>query len=981
MLSLALSFERTQSGNVRSLEPPVNSHDWKNSNLSCTGESPALSREQQLKSYGKLSLAFEANQGQIDHQVQFLARGSGYGLFLTSTEAVLALRQPAKHGEDIRNRSAVATASVQTHGAVLRMSLVGASTAPQAVGLEELPGKVNYFIGNDPTRWRADVPTYARVKYQDVYPGVDMIYYGNQRQLEYDLVVAPGTDPDVIALRFAGSKTLSLSPQGDLVQKVAGGEVVLRKPNLYQEVNGARRAIQGAYELRTQHRVGFQIGDYDTTRPLVIDPVLVYSTYLGGSMGDEGQGIAVDGTGNAYVTGYTKSTNFPTLNPFQPAYGGGSDDAFVAKLNPAGNALVYCTYLGGSLGDNLAHFGNNGNSIAVDGAGNAYVTGTTKSPNFPTVNAYQATFGGGSQDAFVAKLSPAGNALLYSTYLGGGLSDIGIGIAVDNTGKAYVAGKTESTNFPIMNAYQATLGGNSDAFVVKFNGAGNALVYSTYLGGFGADEGNGIAVDSAGNAFVAGNTFSPNFPINNPYQSTYGGGWDAFVTKLNPAGNALVYSTYLGGSSHEYGTGNLIAVDGAGSAYVTGTTSSTNFPVMNAYQGTLSASANAFVTKFNAAGNAIVYSTYLGGSSGTNTNATGIAVDNAGSAYITGFTSTNFPTVNPVQATYGGGTGDAFVTKFNAAGNALLFSTYLGGSGVDSSWGIAVDSTGSAYITGNTTSTNFPTVNPFQANATGPTDGFVAKIALQNPCVDPPNTTMVAWYPFDETTGTTAANLATGNSGTLINSPTHVAGKVAGALRFDGVNDYVSSPSTIVTNIGPAGLPQTCSGNYSTCRGDLSIDAWIKVDPTASIAAITITDKRSGVVPAIKGYSFFVYARNRLGLQLADGVGAGYSNYLSPIIAGLTGNWHHVAVTVSRQSSPTGIKWYDNGLLIGSSNPTAGATRYGSLVNNGPLRIGADDYTGGQFKGDIDEVEIFNRELTTVEVQGIFNAGASGKCK
>ena len=299
-----------------------------------------------------------------------------------------------------------------------------------------------------------------------------------------------------------------------------------------------------------------------------------------------------------------------------------------------------------------------------------------------------------------------------------------------------------------------------------------------------------------------------------------------------------------------------------------------------------------------------------------------------------------------------------------------------------------MDGAGSAYVAGYTSSSNFPTLNPAQPiYGGGGRDGFVVKISgvvpLPPPCVDPPNTTMVAWYPFDETTGTTAANLATGNSGTLINSPTHVPGKVAGALRFDGVHDYVESPSSIVTNIGPAGLPQTCGGGYSTCRGDFSIDAWINLDPAASPGVSTITDKRSGTLSATKGYLFFVIGRNRLGIQLADGVGTGYSNYLSPIITGgLTNGWHHVAVTVNRRSSPTGIKWFNNGVQVGSSDPTTGSARFGSLVNNSPLRIGGDNYASKTwFKGDIDELEMFNRELTPAEVQGIYNAGASGKCK
>lgn len=972
-LSMALGFERTRSRTIEPLETSVNSHHPKEGKLPDAGENRALSKEQRLKSYGQLPLAFEANQGQTDRQVQFISRGSGYGLFLTSTEAVLALRPPAKHSEDMRNGTALAPASVQTQGAVLRLKLVGANATPQVMGMEELPGKVNYFIGNEPDKWRTDIPTYAKVKYQGVYAGVDQIYYGDYGQLEYDLVVAPGADPDVIALRIEGSKAIRLNRQGDL--ELAGSKLVMRKPNIYQEIDGIRKAVQGEYKLQGPHQVGFQVGAYDTTRPLVIDPVLVYSTFLGGSQADAGSGIAVDGAGNAYVTGYTDGANFPMVNPVQATTsntGNGSLNGFVAKLNPAGNALIYSTYLGGQ-GQDAGH------AIAVDGGGNAYVTGSTASTTFPMVNPTQATHGGGVTDAFVVKLNATGNALIYSTYLGVIGYDDGNGIAVDGAGNAYVTGDTYFNTFPTVNPAQPTFGGTSDAFVVKFNAAGNALVYSTFLGGGNYDSGNSIVVDGAGNAYVTGWTLSTNFPTVAPAQATYGGGGsgDAFVAKLNAAGNAFAYATYLGGSGDDQGLG--IGVDSAGNAFVTGWTKSTNFPTVAAYQANFGGGVtDAFVSKLNAAGT-LSYSTYLGGSALDWAN--GIAVDGAGNAYVAGYSSSaNFPTVSPLYSTLGGGQ-NAFAAKLDPPGT-LNFSTYLGGTSTlgDQAYGIAVDGAGSIYLTGRTYSSNFPLVNPYQSTLSGSADAFVAKISIPSPCVDPPNTTMVVWYPFDETVGTTAANLATGNSGTLINSPTHVPGMVAGALRFDGINDYVNSPSTIVTNIGPAGLPQTCSGSYSTCGGDFSIDAWIQVNPTASLSAITITDKRSGSIPAIKGYNFFVYQRNKLGLQLADGVGSGYSNYLSPIITGLAGNWHHVAVTVSRRS-PMGIKWYDNGVLIGSSDPTVGATRYGSLVNNSPLRIGADSWLGGWFKGDIDELEIFNRELGPAEVLGIKNAEASGKCK
>jgi hypothetical protein len=585
------------------------------------------------------------------------------------------------------------------------------------MGLEELPGKVNYFIGNAAWQWRTDIPTYARVKYQAVYPGVDLVYYGNQRQLEYDVIVAPGADPAVIQLAFEGASKLEINDHGDLVLHTGDGEMRLQKPVIYQETHGVKQAIPGRYVLKGHHQVGFHVAKYNASKPLVIDPVLSYSTYLGGDDFDRGQGIAVDAAGNAYVTGTTTSTNFPTAGPLQAALNGLSD-AFVTKLNATGSAVVYSTYLGGSGVDGAL-------ALAVDSAGNAYITGLTDSTDFPTRNPIQAATGG-SFDAFVTKLNATGNALIYSTYLGGSDFEQGFAIALDSGNNAYVTGRTQSTNFPTALPVQATLGGSSDAFIAKLNAAGNTLVYSTYLGGADFDEGHGIAVDSAGNAYVTGTTQSTNFPTALPVQAAFGGASDAFVTKLNAAGNALVYSTYLGGASFDEGHG--IAVDSAGNAYVAGATSSTNFPTANPFQASLAGGGDAFVSKLNAAGNALVYSTYLGGSA--RDDAYGITADSAGNVYVAGRTaSSNFPMARPIQATFNGGRFDAFVTKLNALGNALVYSSYLGGSGSDTGLGITVDTSGNAYVTGGTDSTDFLTAGPVQASFQGGSENaFVAKI-------------------------------------------------------------------------------------------------------------------------------------------------------------------------------------------------------------------------------------------------------------
>jgi hypothetical protein len=709
------------------------------------------------ESYGKLPLQFEANRGQVHKDVRFLSRGQGYALYLTAGEAVLALSKPnadAKH--DARSTQA------QGKSVALRMSLVGAAHKPQVSGLDELPGKANYFVGKDRSKWRTNVLTYAKVHYQNVYPGIDLVYYGNQRQLEYDFVVAPGADPKTIVLGFRGADKFEIDAEGDLVLHTSGGDVRQHKPVIYQDIDGVRHEIDGSYVRKGANRVGFQLAAYDTTRPLVIDPVVLsYSTYLGGNSGESGAGIAVDADGNAYVTGFAGSPDFPTTaGAFQPTFVS-NYYAFVTKFNPAGSALVYSTFLGGSGG-------SSGSSIAVDSNGNAYVAGTTASVDFPTTaGAFQLVSGGGN-DGFVTKLDPTGSSLVFSTYLGGSSSDQANGIAVDTAGNAYVTGQTQSSNFPTSaGALQSASGGCSsyypyqcDAFVAKLDSTGTALVFSTYLGGSSDDSGMGIAVDADGNAYVTGYTTSPNFPTTaGAFQPDFGGVAGTFVTKLNPTGTVLVYSTYLGGSGSDVGSG--IAVDAAGNAYVTGTARSSDFPTTaGAFQVTSGGLSDAFVTKLDPSGSALVYSTYLGG--GDYDGGWAIAIDGEGNAYVTGGThvsgcycNANFPTTpDAFQPQFAGGLGpagsgsDAFFTKLNPAGSALLYSTYLGGRNNDSGNGIALDSAGNAYIAGSTNSTNFPTTpGAFQPNSGGggfqfpPWDAFVAKFFDNTPPPPPPTGT------------------------------------------------------------------------------------------------------------------------------------------------------------------------------------------------------------------------------------------------
>ncbi|MEK6285677.1 MAG: SBBP repeat-containing protein [Acidobacteriota bacterium] len=916
--------------------------------------------------YGKLPMSFEANDGQTDSRVKFISRWGGQTLFLTSTEAVFRLegpnQTPAPEGRPTLSvdASSARRSPVESTNSVLRMKLVGGNTSAKVTGLDKLPGKSNYFIGNDPKKWRTNVPNYAKVKYEQVYPGVDLVYYGNQRQLEYDLIVAPGADPNRIRLTFEGAQKMRIDEAGDLVLSTTAGETRQRSPIVYQELNKKRERVRAGYAKQGENEVAFELGRYDASRPLVIDPVLVYSTYLGGSFGESGNSIAVDPAGFAYITGFTNSNDFPTANPLQPNNASFccAGDVFVTKLNAAGSALVYSTYIGGGETDQAS-------AIAVDPFGNAYVTGTTSSTDFPTANAFSPNLAGVANDAFVAKLNSAGSAFVYSTYLGGSLGETATSIAVDASGNAYVTGSTGSTDFPTSNPLQGNISAGSDGFITKFNATGTSLVYSTYLGGVGADSGNGIAVDATGNAYVAGTTSSPDFPLVNPVQSeitdktafksidgaatwaainnglparfsvntiaidpgapntlyigTTGGGvfkstdagsswiasnnglftlamdqllidpkttstlygisgrsltrstdagmsWNTIpllggaevvaldpsapqtlyaargqlvfksidsgatwsgVTVRDPLGNiastlhglvvdprtpttiyaadsggvfksinggtvwrgrlgtpsgarsiaidpvntASLYVWSIGGGISKSTDGaqtwslinsglpskavRVVAIDpiatntlyagtdhgiqkstDGGVSWMTTVSRVTNAPanaiaidprVTSTLYAGASATFDCFVAKLNSQGTALLYSTYLGGD--TADVASGIAVDAFGNAYVAGATtSAGFPTRNPMQS-FGGGLLDGFVAKLDTVHAELVYSTHLGGGSFDSCRGIAVNTAGNAYVTGQTSSTDFPTVVPLQGSlADAESDPFVAKL-------------------------------------------------------------------------------------------------------------------------------------------------------------------------------------------------------------------------------------------------------------
>jgi hypothetical protein len=872
-------------------------------------------RTRAVESYGKLPLSFEVNKGQTDSRVKFLSRGSGYSLFLTGNEAVLALRKGSRQSK-VESRTSVVAPGIRpdniwrtahqgsadlfsksaafpgffrppatewrdesmpftatnneprTTDALLRLKLVGANPNPKIVGMDELPGKSNYFIGNDPKKWRTNVPNYAKVKYANVYPGVDLVYYGNQGQLEYDFVVRPGADPNSIQLAInsgeqVGSRQkavgrtaqpqdpepegqsaivnpkspiaapLHVNATGDLAVGTDGGEVIFHKPAVYQPATynerrttngGGRNLVEGQYVLRGDNRIAFQLADYDRRRPVIIDPVLAYSTYLGEASGfEQTVGIAVDASGNAYVTGGTGSTDFPTSpGAFQKTCGGGAPsyscaDAFVSKLNAGGTALLYSTYLGGS-GDN-AEFGVFNNRIAVDASGNAYVTGATDSPNFPTTAGAFQTRLAGSYDAFISKLNGTGSALLYSTYLGGNGEELGYGIAIDASGNAYVSGFTDSTNLPTTpGAFQTTLGGGWDAFVGKLNARGSALLYCTYLGGGGDEQGVGIAVDSSGDAYVTGNTQSSNFPTTpGALQSAWAPDAQGFVSKLNPTGSSLVYSTYLVG----YANGNGIAVDSVGNAYIAGD-AGTGFPTTpGAFQVSYGGGPqDAFVSKLNPAGSILVYSTYLGGSDWD--FGFGIAIDASGNAYVTGLTySSNFPTTpNALQAAFGGGpNGNAFVSKLNATGSAPLYSTYLGGSAGGQGLSIAVDASGSAYVTGFSSSTFPITPGAFQTALEG---GVVSKISAAD-----------------------VPGLALG-PGTLIFAPQAVG--TTSAPQTAVLYDAGSQPLSITSIVAGGEFAQTADCGSTVPTGThctISVTFTPKGTGTRS-GAVTITDNAAG---------------------------------------------------------------------------------------------------------------------------------------
>lgn len=679
------------------------------------------SPRQVLNTYAQLPLSFEPNLGQSAPAVKFLSRGQGYGLFLTPNQAILLLRQPGARPATSQFRK-------------LSLQLLSSNPAATIEAGGRQAGVSNYLLGSNPRRWHRGVPHYAQVRYRDIYPGVDLVYYGRQRQLEYDFVLAPGADPSRIRLQVSGAQHLALDAKGNLFLRLPGGAIQLRRPQVYQKLGERRQWVKARYVLQAGNRIGFALGRYDRRRALVIDPRLAYFSYLGGASNETAPSVAVDSALNAYVAGTTTSTDFPTLNPYQATLKGtGTSDIFISKFNSQGTALFYSTYLGGTGNDSAA-------GIAVDRGFNAYVAGTTASSDFPVTpsNAYQTTPKNltPNNHVFVTELNSSGNALVYSTYLSGSNADSASGAAVGPlAGTVFVTGTTQSSDFANISR-PGNLTGSSEFFVVKLNTGfqgGASLRYCTYIGGStpksGAaiTNGGGIAVDSSANAYITGGTNYTDLAIVNAYQSTQKGVENAFAAKLDPNG-ATLFLTYLGGSRTDIGYG--IGTDSAGNAYVTGSTTSPDFPVQastgsSIYQNAFAGTTDAFVTKVAAAGTSLIWSTFMGASG--DTSGLAIAVDANQNAFVTGSTT---GTVTPVKATQGtsGGAMDALVSEFDVSGTPQLV-TYLGGSGDDRGTGIAVDADGNFYVAGETASDSLATGGAYQVARKGLSDAFVAHYA------------------------------------------------------------------------------------------------------------------------------------------------------------------------------------------------------------------------------------------------------------
>jgi uncharacterized protein (TIGR03437 family) len=729
------------------------------------------------------------------------------------------------------------SAVIQAGESPIVLTLHHANPHSRPEALDRLPGVSNYYLGNDPEKWRTDVPHFGRVRYHDVYPGIDVIYYGNaQGNLEYDFIIQPGANPHQVRIAF--NQPVHTTSDGDLL--VAG--LRQRRPKVYQH----GREIACDYIVDHEHRVQLALANYDHAEPLTIDPVIEYSTYLGGNAQDVANDIAVDSSGNMYVTGWLESPKYPNLDPFQQT-SGTSRFIVIAKMTPSGNALLWYTYVGGTAL-------NDSEKIALDTSGNTYVAGFTSSTDFPIRNAAQPGFGGGYENAVVVKVDRNGK-LVYSTYLGGNNQERAQGLAVDSTGAAFVSGFTWSIDFPVKNAIQPRMTGRPDAFLAKLSPAGDRFLFATYLGGRGIEYSAGLALDSSGNPILVGTTTSDDFPVVNPLQPALGSGAETgFITKISSAGDKILYSSYFGGNATVLL--RLIKVDSADNIWVFGEVAGPGLPLQNPLQSSFAGGdMDGVIAKLNAKGDSILFSTYFGGS-GTDFPSD-LDVDAAGNLYASGFTySPDFPVKNSIQPFVGATHGyknDTFLVKLSSSG-ALIYSTLLGGNGPDYNGGVAIGPNGAVYLSGSTASDDFPVKNPLQATyGGGPSDMYIVRLApeaaptspftitpatllfryVAGGSLPPPQTVSVAsssasafaptssasWLKFTASGATTPVTLS------VFADPASLQpGVYTGVIQIDPqtsiqVNFTVLAAGPVVTGISPAVIPLGSEATTVTITG------------------------------------------------------------------------------------------------------------------------------------------------------------------
>ena len=769
----------------------------------------------------RLPVTFEPNLGQADPSVEYLSRGPGYSLFLRQTGALISIPRPPEPSAD---QSAVNRYSL------LQLEFVGGNRHNHLEGVTLQTNRSNYFLGERADGQLRDVPNFERVRYPSIYPGTDLIFHGDPSRLEFDLNLAPGADPEYIRFRLNGADQLSIDSSGDLIARIASTEFRLHRPVAFQPGAGSDRPVRAEFVLAANQEVGFRIDGFDPTRSLTIDPVLSYASFLGGGSADTAYAIALDSQHNFYVSGETASTDFPISGGVQ-ASNGGTNDAFVLKIKSDGSGLVYSTFLGGSLVDASQ-------ALAVDSTGSAYVAGFTSSSNFPTVNALQTALAGGQDIFVTKLSPDGASLVFSTYLGGTGLDTIAaIALdASNNVVLAGTTKSQDFPVVNALQPTLTGTSGNSDAFVAKLKADGSALIFSTYFGGTGVDGATGVAVSSTGNVWVSGGTGSADLPVVNALQPTFGGGGvtnispgDAFLAEFKGDGSALLFSTFWGGSGQEQATS--LSLDSSDNVFLIGITSSPDFPTHAALQPQLASSGgfNTFITKFAADGSRAPFSTYFGGSG--NDLAFGSATDTAGNIFISGSTSsTNLPVVNAIQSTNAGGSTDGFVSEVSADGSSLLFSTYLGGTSTDSFNRIAVDSSG-VYVVGTTQSSDFPTMGPPVNTFGGTTDGVIVRLAGFTPA---PDLALSKTHTGSFTAGSTGSyTLTVSNVG---NGPTAAAITVTDSLptgltysSASGTNWSCAAASQVVTCTNPGPL----AANASSA---ITLNVQIASNVTSSIA-------------------------------------------------------------------------------------------------------------------------------------------------